>query len=59
MNPDQRSLLRHATRLLIYQQQTQGLPYVATITAWRAKVTLLIIKFSRSINEISGDFQDL
>jgi len=28
MNPDQRSLLRHATRLLIYQQQTQGLPYV-------------------------------
>ena len=28
MNPDQRSLLRQPTRLLIYQQQTQGLAYV-------------------------------
>jgi len=30
MSPDQRSSLCQSTRLLIYQQQTLGLPYVHT-----------------------------
>jgi len=51
MSSDQRSPLYHPTRLLIYEQQTGGIPeYSVLKVARRVKIALLNIKFTSSIN---------